>query len=103
MSLTLIMNWDIKEGLDQEYFEFVVGEWMPGTSRLGLQMVAAWYTLYSKDEDAPRLRAEGLIEDEEALRKVLSSPEWQELHEKLLSYVDNYTQKVVRTTGEFKL
>lgn len=103
MSVTLIMTWDIKEGLDQEYFEFVVREWVPATNRLGLQMVAAWYTVYSADEDLPRIRAEGLAESEEKMRDILASDEWQSIYNQLLEYVENYSQKVVHTTGDFQI
>jgi hypothetical protein len=47
VSVKLLMNWDIKPGRDQDYFEFVVREWMPGVTKLGIVTVAAWYTVYS--------------------------------------------------------
>jgi hypothetical protein len=103
MSVTLIMTWDIKEGLDQEYFEFVVREWVPATNRLGLQMVAAWYTVYSIDESTPRIRAEGISETEEKMREILASEEWKSIYHQLLQYVENYSQKVVFTTGDFQI
>jgi hypothetical protein len=37
------------------------------------------------------------------MRKILGSAEWQRLHDKLLECVTNYSQKVVRTSGEFQL
>lgn len=103
MSLTLIMTWDIKEDMDQEYFEFVVREWVPATSRIGLQMIAAWYTYYRKDESVPRIRAEGITETIEEMRAVLENPEWDDIQARLMEYVENYKQKIVYTTGEFKL
>ena len=45
------MNWDIKPGRDQDYFEFVIHEWVPGVNRLGIETIAAWYTIYSRDGD----------------------------------------------------
>jgi len=103
MSLTLIMKWDIKDGKDQDYFEFVVREWVPATNRLGLQMVAAWYTVYSADDNTSKIRAEGLVENKEALRKILNSADWKSMQERLMEYVENYTQKVVYTTGDFQM
>ena len=35
MKVKLLMNWDIKADRQQEYFEFVVREWVPGMQRLG--------------------------------------------------------------------
>jgi hypothetical protein len=103
MSVTLIMTWDLKEGMEQEYFEFVVREWVPATNQLGLQTVAAWYTQYRVDESVPLIRAEAVADDVASIRAILETEEWKNIHEQLLGFVDNYTQKIVETTGEFKL
>lgn len=102
MSVKLIMNWDIKSGLDQEYFEFVVREWVPTTTRMGLQTVGAWYTVYSRTE-APQIMAEVIADDLDTMRRILASADWADLHRKLMNYVQNYSQKVVRTSGGFQL
>ena len=73
------------------------------TNRLGLQMVAAWYTQYSVDSDIPLIRAEGIAQDLNTMRSILKSDSWQEIHVKLMDYVDNYSHKVVETTGDFRL
>lgn len=103
MSLTLIMTWDIKEEMEQEYFEFVVREWVPATSRLGLQPVAAWLTSWRIDDTVPLIRAEALAEDEDAMRDILKSTDWHMIQSQLMEYVENYRHKVVETTGDFKL
>jgi hypothetical protein len=103
MSVTLIMTWDIKEGMEQEYFEFIMREWAPTTNQLGIQTVAAWYTLYRKDDTVPLIRAEAVAEDVDSIRQLLMTSEWQHIHEQLLTYVENYAQKLVETTGEFRI
>jgi hypothetical protein len=47
--------------------------------------------------------AECLADDLPTIRQILQSKEWLELHEKLLEYVNNYTHKVVRTSGNWQL
>ena len=103
MSIKLLMHWDIKPGRDQEYFEFVVREWVPGINKLGIQPIAAWYTVYSRDEDAQQIMAEAIADDMATMKEALESPEWQELHDRLLEYVENYRHKMVRVTGGFQL
>jgi len=103
MSVTLIMTWDIKEDMEQEYFAFVVREWVPATSRLGLSTVAAWFTQYRVNEDIPLIRAEALAEDEDTINDILTSPEWFTIQGQLMDYVENYSHKVVETTGEFQI
>lgn len=102
MSVKLLMNWNIKPGQDQEYFEFVVREWVPTITRLGMQPIGAWYTVYSRNE-APQIMAECLADDLDTMRKILKSEEWKDIHTKLLEYVTSYTQKVVRATGYWQL
>ena len=103
MSVKLLMNWDIKPGRDQEYFEFVVREWVPGIQRLGLQPTGAWYTVYSRDKEAPQMMTEGITKDLDTMRGILTSEDWVSLHGKLQEYVNNYAQKIVHVTGNFQL
>jgi hypothetical protein len=102
MSVKLLMHWDIKPGHDQDYFEFLIREWGPGITRLGIEPTGAWWTAYSS-RIMPQIMAEAIAEDLATMQGILKSEEWQQLHTKLLEYVDNYTQKVVRTSGEFQL
>lgn len=100
MRVKLLMSWDIRPGYESEYFEFLVREFAPGIMRLGLQPTEAWYTVYG---DSPQILAGGVTEDLATMRRILNSPEWQELQDKLLSYVQNYEQKIVPATGRFQL
>jgi hypothetical protein len=47
---------------------------------------------------------EGMAEDLDTMRKILGSAEWRRLHQRLMEYVNNYEQKVIRVTnGGFPL
>lgn len=98
----LLMQWDIKPEREQDYFEFVVREWVPGITRLGIEPTGAWYTAYSANHRS-QILTEAVAEDLNTMRGILNSSDWQNLHEKLLEYVHNYEQKVVRVTGGFQL
>ena len=93
----LILTWDIKPGRDQEYFEFIVREFGPGMKQLGLQLTSAWLAIYG---ECPQILMEGSANDLPTIRQALTSAEWQKLHERLLQYVDNYQQKIVRANGK---
>lgn len=101
-SVKLLMNWDVKPGRDHDYFEFVMREWSPGVSKLGLETTGAWYTVYARNDNTPRYMAEGIAEDMDKMREILQSDEWERLHEQLMEYVENYSQKVVRVSGGFQ-
>lgn len=103
MKVKLIMNWDIKADREQDYFEFVVREWVPATSRLGLRMIGAWYSLYRREQDQPKIMAEAMADDLVTMRDILNSEDWENIHLRLLEYVDNYSHKVVYANGDFQL
>lgn len=98
--IKLLMSWDIKPGQEATYFEFVVKEFLPGQMKLGLQPTEAWYTIQG---DGPQMLTGVVTEDLETMRRVLQSEEWRELLERLLAYVVNYRQKIVRASGRFQI
>lgn len=103
MSVKLVMNWDIRAGRDQEYFEFVVREWVPTIQRLGLRPTGAWYTVYSREKDIPQIMTESIASDLSTMRAILDTDDWKSLNDKLQEYVENYSQKIVHVTGGFQL
>jgi len=98
--IKLLMSWDIRQGKESEYFEFVVQEFAPKLLRLGIQPTEAWYTVYG---NGPQILTGGVTEDRAALDKILGGEEWARLKKKLLTYVTNFNYKVVQHTGNFQL
>ncbi len=99
MQVKLIMTWNIKSGNDQEYFEFVVREFAPGVTRLGLKPTQAWFTVFG---DCPQIMMEGITEDYNSMKDMIERAEWKALQEKLSQYVTDYTQKIVRLAPRFQ-
>lgn len=99
MTVKVIMTWDIAAERDQEYFEFIIGEFVPGVQRLGLQPAEAWATLYGS---YPQIQVGLLAVDALEARRVLSSPEWGMLQDRLFGYVKNYSYKVVPVRAGFQ-
>ncbi len=102
MQVKLMMYWDIQQGQDQEYFEFMVREWVPTTSEMGLKTIGAWYTRYSR-EPGPQICIEAIADDIKVMRDILNSPDWARLHDKLSTYITNYSRKVVKLSNGFQL
>ncbi len=88
----VIMTWDIAADHEQEYFEFVIGEWVPGVQRLGFQPTDAWATVYGS---YPQIQVNLLADNESAARRILSSSDWTTLEDRLLTFVRNFSYKVV--------
>jgi hypothetical protein len=96
----LMMSWDIKPGFDQQYFEFMVREWVPGITRLGLQPRESWYAIYG---DCPQITTSIVTDSLDKMRDVLKGEDWAQLHSRLGEFVFNYQQKIVRAAPGFQL
>jgi hypothetical protein len=96
----LLMTWDILPGQAQEYFEFIVREFLPGMQKLGVEPTDAWYTAYG---EGPQIMVGGIAPEMEAMNEFLDSHEWQEISEKLMNYVENFSYKVIRARTGFQM
>lgn len=92
MAVKVLMTWDIASERDQEYFEFVIGEFIPGVQRLGLQPAEAWATVYGS---YPQIQVGLLATDLVQARQILGSSEWIMLQDRLSNYIKNYSCKVI--------
>lgn len=95
-----MLSWDIQPGQDQQYFEFVVREWVPGITRLGLQPREAWYAVYG---DCPQITTTIVTDDLDQMREIIDSADWERLHDRLLEYVINYDQRIIRSSPGFQI
>ena len=100
MSVKLLMTWDILPGREQEYFEFVVREFIPELQHLGLDAIDAWVTVYG---DQPQILASVDVRKGESLQKILVSAEWDGLMIKLNDYVENLELKTVKSKPGFQM
>jgi hypothetical protein len=100
MKMKLLMQWDIRPGDKGQYFEFTAREFVPSVTKMGLQIVDAWYTLYGHGS---QILIAGVAKDEGTLREILASQEWLDLLGNLSEYVRNFEKKVVPDRGGFQL
>ena len=100
MTVKLIMTWDITPGREQEYFEFVVREFIPQVQQLGMELKDAWLTMYG---DQPQIMASAQMADLPAMQGIMDSKEWQGLVNRLLDYVENYQYKIVPAKSGFQM
>jgi hypothetical protein len=100
VAIKLLMTWDIKQGREQEYFEFVVRDFMPGLQKMGMEPTDAWFTMYGDD---PQILAAVQIPSMSTLEKLLQLDEWDDLTQRLLEYVENFDYKVVQARSGFQI
>ena len=100
MAVKLLMTWDILPGQEQEYFEFVVRDFIPAMQGLGIEPKDAWYTMYG---DQPQIMVDAQTEDISSLEYILESSSWNDLTVRLLDYVENFDYKIVPARSGFQL
>lgn len=99
MAVKLIMTWDITPDREQEYFEFVIREFIPGVQRLGFELSDAWATVYGSQ---PQIMVGAVLPSYNQAQRILNSEGWQSLENQLLDYVQNFSQKIVEARGGFQ-
>jgi hypothetical protein len=98
--LKILLSYDVRPNMLQEYYQFVMGRYLPTMQALGLQMSEAWHTAYG---DAPNRLIGFVCEDDGTLEDLLDSEQWQELNEQLAEYVTEFDYKVIPYRGGFQL
>jgi len=94
------MTWDILPGREQDYFEFVVRDFIPSLQRMGMEPSDAWYTVYGKQ---PQIMTAAQMPNLRALQDTLKSNEWESLTNTILDYVENFEYKIVPSRTGFQL
>jgi hypothetical protein len=95
----LLMSWDISPEHEQEYFEFVIREFIPGLQHLGFELSDAWATVYG---DQPQILVGAQMPTLQEMLALLRSADWRKLHNQLRDFIQNYSQKIVEARGGFQ-
>lgn len=100
VAVKLLMTWDILPGREQEYFEFVVREFIPRMQALGLEPSDAWFTRYGNQ---PQILTAAQMPSLAEARRLVNSSEWQRLIRRLNDFVENYEYKIVPARPGFQM
>ena len=100
MAVKLLMTWDLLPGREQEYFEFVVRDFIPGVQRMGMEPTDAWYTMYGNQ---PQIMAAMQMPTLNSLQQAINTPEWESLIRQLSDFVEGYRYKIVPARGGFQI
>jgi hypothetical protein len=100
MTVKLLLTWDILPGREQEYFEFVVREFIPAIQKLGLEPTDAWFTVYGNQ---PQIMAAIQGTSLANVKRLLKSSEWDSLTRQLLDYVEDFHYKIVEARQGFQI
>lgn len=96
----LILFYNIKSDKQDDYYRFMLGDFVPAIQKMGVYMHMAWHMAYG---DYPMRKIEFVTETADALRRLFLSNEWDDLETKLLLYITDYERKVVDYRNGFQL
>ena len=95
----LILYYDIISEVHQEYFQYMIGRYVPAVQAMGLEMTDAYHTAYG---EYPGRLIVFVARSRTALDALLESEAWSDLNEQLLTYVTEFRYKVLPYREEFQ-
>ncbi len=98
--LKLLLEYDVNQDTLQEYYQFVMGQYVPTLQSMGLQMSEAWHTAYG---DAPNRLLGFVCGDKQTMDNLLTSDAWVDLNDQLEKYVTDFHYKIIPYRGGFQI
>lgn len=95
----LLLEYDIPDQVQETYYRFVTGEFVPQVNRIGLELAEVWETVYG---NYPRRLIVFVVQDQETCQEALGTEKFQRLEKKLLRFVTNYSKRIVPYKGQFQ-
>lgn len=99
LAYRVLLTYNILPQAQEEYYRYVIGEFVPTLQQLGLVMLFAWQV--HGDTYAER-QIEFVCESLPTLRTALNSDRFQQAEENLKIYTSAYSRKVVRFKNRFQ-
>ncbi len=99
MQHKLIMTWDITEGMEQEYFDFLIHTFVPRMNQLGFELSDAWATVYG---DCPQVMVTAILPDEQEAERRMAQNDWKVLVSQLEGFVTGLEMKLVPAANGFQ-
>ena len=96
----LLLTYEIREELLQDYYQFIMGQYVPTLQSMGLQMSEAWQTAYG---NAPNRLIGFVCKDQATMTEVLDSENWLTLNDQLENFVFDFNYKVIPYRGGFQI
>ncbi|MCA9970382.1 MAG: hypothetical protein KC425_09205 [Anaerolineales bacterium] len=96
----VLLSYDVREETLQDYYQYVMGRYVPTMQSLGFQMSEAWHTAYGR---APNRLLGFVCEDRQTIDNLLDSEQWREINDRLESYVNDFSYKIIPYRGGFQI
>lgn len=98
----LILIYDIKPGVYERYFRWISNDFFPALQSRKLYVQHLWHVV-GGTAIKPERQIEFITEDLESIRNLFNSNEWADLETRLKHFTENYSYRVVKYRGAFKV
>ena len=95
----LLLSYDIPRDLQQSYYSFVTGEFVPQANAIGLELAEVWETVYG---DYPQRLIVFVAQDVQAANQAVNSDRFKRMEKKLKRFVQNYSCRLVKYQAHFQ-
>lgn len=99
MDYKLLLAYDVKPHKEEEYYRFVMGEFLPRAQAIGLTMTEGWQTVYGH---YPARLLTFAAAEEETFQQAIQSEEWDSIETKLGEFIINYEKRLVPAKAGFQ-
>ena len=96
----ILLSYEIPPQSSQDYYQFVMGQYVPAMQAMGFQMSEAWHTAYG---NAPNRLIGFVCRDRKTVDDLLASETWHDLNERLEEFVTDFSFKVIPYRGGFQI
>ena len=98
-AVKLLLEYDIPDEVQETYYRFVTGEFVPQVNRIGLELAEVWETAYG---EYPRRLVVFVAQDAAVCTEAINSDRFQRLEKKLMRFVKNYSRRMIPYKGQFQ-
>ena len=95
----LLLSYDIRPEVHQNYYSFVTGEFVPQANSIGLELAEVLETVYG---DYPRRLIVFVAQDRGTANEAMNSDRFKRMERKLLRFVENYSCRLVGYRPHFQ-
>ncbi|MGB9616837.1 MAG: hypothetical protein ACP5M0_07780 [Desulfomonilaceae bacterium] len=96
MTILFTQYWDVIPGKFEEYSDFVINRYNPTLKKIGIKLLGGYYVAVG---EGPRIIAVSTIDEQDYLRKILSTKEYRKVSSELLGLVWKYASKLWVSSG----
>lgn len=96
----LLLTYNMLDESIQEYYQFVLGRYIPVMRSLGWEMIEAWATSYG---NGPDRTVAFVSRHDEDWQDLFENETWHALNHQLLKYITDFNFKVVPFRQTFQM